>query len=150
MSTRALKHPEEDNLLSTYQTINLISQVSDQAVENFNRAIAPLGLTPNLARALLILEEPRLSKEIARELRCERSYITRITEELEKRGCITRSTGKDRRQKLICLTPAGAKKRQEIYASLRESGSPIHRLTPEERDSLMELLSKVLKDSPGR
>jgi len=66
---------------------------------------------------------------------------------LESRGLVRRSAGaRDRRVRVICLTPRGGVVRRRLLARLAEAPRGFSRLTPEEQRLLGALLRKALEE----
>ncbi|MFM2106402.1 MAG: hypothetical protein RL338_1434 [Chloroflexota bacterium] len=123
----------------------LLVQRAERAKVAFAEAIEPYGLPAHLARALLLLETPMPQFELAEQLTCDRSYVTGLADGLEERGLVTRSTGSDRRMKILVLTPSGEELRVRLAHAVAEH-SPVTRLTPEERGLLDALLARLAED----
>jgi DNA-binding MarR family transcriptional regulator len=106
---------------------------------------AEYGLKPPQFFALNALDEPAPMSSIANLLRCDRSAVTWITDRLEERGYVERrSDERDRRVKLLALTPEGQRVREEIRGRLATPPEPIARLSPAEQRTLRDLLRKAL------
>ena len=72
-------------------------------------------LHPGQAIALRLLDEPRSMGEMAEAMHCDNSNITGIVDRLEEREIVERRAAEhDRRVKLIALTPAGKRLREEL------------------------------------
>jgi DNA-binding MarR family transcriptional regulator len=116
-------------------------------------ALGELGLTMSTAYALWAIDpdEPAPTmKVMAQRLRCNASSLTFISDRLVKLGYITRTEDpSNRRFRVLGLTPAGEKARQEALDVLEES-CPLIRLTDVQQDDLMKLLGQTLiePDSP--
>ena len=82
-------------------------------------AIAELGLTPAVARALHELDpdRPLPARDLAERLRCDRSNVTALVDKLEQAGLVERRTDPaDRRQKTLVVTVAGRGVRDRVAA----------------------------------
>src|SRR5213592_5145299 len=65
--------------------------------------------------ALQTLEEPKPMGELAKQLSCDNSNVTWITDRLEERGLVTRTQAPhDRRVRLLVLTNKGRSLRETI------------------------------------
>src|SRR5919201_4348808 len=81
-----------------------------------------LGLAPQQAGALKALVEPVPMGDLAAALHCDSSNVTGIVDRLEERGLVRREPDpRDRRVKMLVLTPKGESMRQEIT---RRFGEP--------------------------
>lgn len=86
--------------------------------------------------------------ELAAGLQLTSGGMTNRLDRLEAAGLIRRTSAEhDRRAIVVSLTPEGARVADEAFsANLREQGELITGLTPEEREALAFLLSKLLVD----
>jgi DNA-binding MarR family transcriptional regulator len=81
------------------------------------RILAELGLTVNDSRALSTLESDagRTMRSLADEWSCDASTATWIVDRLEKKGFAERRPdATDRRLRMVFLTPAGVRMREEM------------------------------------
>ena len=69
-----------------------------------------------------MLTKPAPMRDLAERLACDQSYITNLADQVEDRGLVCRVPGDDRRVKLLQLTPAGEKLRDEISEAVAERG----------------------------
>jgi DNA-binding MarR family transcriptional regulator len=107
---------------------------------------AEYGLKPPQFFALDALDEPVPMSHIADVLRCDRSAVTWITDRLEERGYVERRADeRDRRVKLLALTPEGRRVREEIRRRLAVPPEPLARLSRSEQRELRDLLRKALE-----
>ena len=98
-------------------------------------------LAPAQMWALLALDPhtPKPMSELATKLRCDNSNVTGIAERLEARGLVERRPGeRDRRVKMLTVTPEGAALRDQVRERLS--------LPPEPLASLPEEVARVLRD----
>ena len=106
---------------------------------------AEYGLKPPQFFALNALDEPAPMSTIANMLRCDRSAVTWITDRLEERGYVERtSDAHDRRVKLLVLTDEGRRVREEIRARLATPPEALSNLSKTEQRTLRDLLRKAL------
>ena len=106
---------------------------------------AEYGLKPPQFFALNALDEPAPMSAIANMLRCDRSAVTWITDRLEERGYVERtSDARDRRVKLLVLTDEGRRVREEIRARLATPPEALSKLSSAEQRQLRDLLRKSL------
>ena len=79
--------------------------------------------------------------ELAKQLACDNSNVTWITDRLEERGLVERqSAPHDRRVRLLVLTAEGQRLRDEIATRLAEPPAPIAKLSREEVRVLRDVL----------
>src|ERR671916_2874614 len=84
--------------------------------------ISPAGL-----RGLLAIDpdQPRSMGDLARELNCDRSYVTAIVDDLERAGLAERRVApEDRRGKKDALTPPGGRGVQTVHGSPLKPPAP--------------------------
>ena len=116
-------------------------------------ALAPWELSPHHVRALRVVcagaggGETRLS-DVAAALRIAPRSATEVVDVLEARGLVERSpSALDRRAVVVRPTAEGERVRAAVERHRAEqSASFLGALTPEERDTLAELLRKVLDE----
>jgi DNA-binding MarR family transcriptional regulator len=125
----------------------MLVDIAEQAKADFAATVASFGLPVHLARAIVLLTTPAPMRDLAVQLDCDRSYITSLADQMEKRGLVTRVPGEDRRIKLLALTDAGRALRNQISAAVAERNMILRRLTDSERETLAPLLERLLDDS---
>lgn len=107
--------------------------------------IAALGLTPAAARALHELDpdRPLPARDLAEQLRCDRSNVTALVDKLEQAGLVQRRVDPaDRRQKTLVVTEAGRRMRQRVHEVMSDSRL-LTGLTTDELSTLRDLVWKV-------
>lgn len=124
---------------------NLFSVIKKQADSIFRKH----GLTGAQVGVLTRLSETagKPMNKLSQELWCDVSNITGVVERLEKQNLVWRSTHpEDRRINLIGLTSRG---RTALKDTLPEHEAAlierISRLSPEERQTLITLLTKLIQ-----
>ncbi|MFD4421657.1 MarR family winged helix-turn-helix transcriptional regulator [Agromyces sp. NPDC058484] len=137
----------EARLVESRRLSRMFFLVAERSKADFAAAVAPFGLPVPIARAILMLGEPRPMRELADRLACDPSYVTNIADTLEERGLAQRSPGEDRRVKLLRLTDEGAELRDRIADAVAEGATVSKRLTDAERAALAPLLERLL--APG-
>lgn len=101
-------------------------------------------LTPMHLGALRALADPTPMGVLADQLHCDRSHVTGVADELERRGAIERrSHPSDRRVTLLALTDAGAALRDEIEAALLARSPVAAALSEAQQRQLRGLLARV-------
>src|ERR671914_1339130 len=98
-----------------------------------------LGISQAGLRGLLAVDpdQPRSMGELARELNCDRSYVTAIVDDLERAGLAERRVApEDRRVKTIALTPAGGRALQTVRDSLMKPPAELAALTAAQQRTL--------------
>ena len=100
--------------------------------------------------ALQALEEPEPMGELAKQLSCDNSNVTWITDRLEERGLVTRTQAPhDRRVRLLVLTDEGRELRQEISERLAEPPPAISGLSRHEQRTLRDILARAIEHVTG-
>jgi DNA-binding MarR family transcriptional regulator len=123
---------------------------SDTTHEHLHSVCESLDLTPGLMKALLSMDpgEPKPMKALAKQWRCDASYVTALVDGLEERGLAERAAHPtDRRAKLIAMTAEGKRTKDLLVERLHEPPEAIYVLTVAEQRSLGALLAKVAEAS---
>jgi MarR family transcriptional regulator, organic hydroperoxide resistance regulator len=103
-------------------------------------------LSPPQVMALRLLdpEQPRPMSELADALHCDNSNVTGIVDRLEDRGLVERRlAARDRRVKMLAVTPKGAAIRARLARRLDEPPEPLARLSPEDQLVLRDILRRA-------
>ncbi|PWU55008.1 MarR family transcriptional regulator [Micromonospora globispora] len=107
--------------------------------------VAELGLTPAAARALHELDpdRPLPARDLAEQLRCDRSNVTALVDKLEQAGLVERRVDPtDRRQKTLVVTEVGRRMRDRVHQVMSDSRL-LGGLTTDELATLSQLVWKV-------
>ena len=113
--------------------------------------LAPIDLTPSqykIIKFLYIREgEPVRQVDIEHYYSMTNPAVTGILKNMEAKGWITREQNpEDSRSKLIRLTPMAMSRKEELYSYGDQiENALIHDLTEEEQDTLVRLLSKLMR-----
>ncbi len=113
--------------------------------------LAKLGLTPPQATALRLLAPDRSvpMKALAERLACDASTLTGIVDRLESRGLVERrSDSRDRRVKVLVLTPKGKSVRERALERMTDPPRALATLTPTNQRALRDLLRRINFDEP--
>ena len=106
-------------------------------------------LAPAQMFALKALEpgEPKAMSELACALRCDNSNVTGIVDRLEARGLVRRRpSDRDRRVKMLEVTPAGARLREQLHERLSRPPEVLAALSDEDARALRDVLARALSD----
>ncbi|MEA5055503.1 MAG: MarR family transcriptional regulator [Propionicimonas sp.] len=125
----------------------LLFQAMERARNDFGALAARHGVTPPMARVLLLLAEPVPMRGVARELGVDPSYVTGVADELERAGLVERTVGLDRRVKLLRATARGAEVRARLAESISREATVLTRLTEDERATLRLLAQRLLAEA---
>lgn len=105
-----------------------------------------LGISQAGLRGLLAIDpdQPRSMGELARELNCDRSYVTAIVDDLERAGLAERRVAAaDRRVKTIALTASGSKAIRTVQNVLMKPPAELSALTAAQQRTLARLVRKA-------
>jgi len=129
------------------QTWSLLQELVFSQRPRWMAVIREYDLIPPHWIALQALEEPRPMGELAKQLSCDNSNITWITDRLEERGLVTRTQAPhDRRVRLLVLTDEGSKLRQEISERLAEPPPAIAELSEDDQRTLRDILARAIEN----
>ena len=132
------------DLLSESRNLSeLLLSSSDLAKEIFAEISSGLEIPVSIARALCMLEKSESMSGLAIKLRCDKSYITPLTDQMEALGYVKRVPGPDRRTKMIELTIKGQITRDKLEKEIAKLSPMMNRLSKSERQALRLLLEKV-------
>ncbi|HUK36445.1 MAG TPA: MarR family transcriptional regulator [Vicinamibacterales bacterium] len=108
---------------------------------------ADLELSPAQCHVLHIIEPGQAVPmgQLANRLACDASNVTGLVDRLESRGLIRRRpSDRDRRIKVLQLTPAGLRVRDLLVERMSTPPPILDRLSPRERDVLVRILERLL------
>ena len=115
--------------------------------QHYSTTMGKLGISaPQFGTLLLIEGNPGVSQSaVAEALRFDRSTLVQIIDRLESRDLVVREvSAQDRRSHALRLTIEGAKLLAELKEiALQHEEDIAHRLSAEERATLMQLLERV-------
>jgi DNA-binding MarR family transcriptional regulator len=128
------------------ETWSLLQQLVFSNRPQWMAVIREYDLIPPHWIALQTLEEPKPMGELAKQLSCDNSNVTWITDRLEERGLVTRTQAEhDRRVRLLVLTDKGRKLREEIGARLAEPPPAIAGLSRDDQRALRDILARAVE-----
>lgn len=122
----------------------LVVRAGERAKADFAQVVMAHDVPPPLARAILLLGEPAPMGCLASQMSCDQSYVTRLADDLVKRGLVTRAPGDDRRVQVLSLTPAGIALKNELVEAVASDSTVVTALTPAEQEELRKLLTRIL------
>ena len=104
------------------------------------------GLTGMQGSLLLMLEHPTPMQTFKNLFNCDASNVTGLADGLQQKGYLERyESEKDRRTKMLRLTPKGEELRRSYARKLISENTPImSALDPDEQATLFNLFRKVL------
>src|SRR5437764_11785302 len=107
---------------------------------------AEFDLSPIQCHVLHLIEpgRPLPMSRLADTLSCDASNVTGLVDRLESRGLVRRQPSpRDRRVKVLQLTPAGARLRAQLLGQMAERSLPLARLSFQERRTLAKILEAL-------
>jgi MarR family transcriptional regulator, organic hydroperoxide resistance regulator len=149
---RAMLGPEDENVPdgSREDELNLcimdaLSQIVKRAAAFGQELAQGLGLSVSDLVGLHKLEEPMTMKELGQRMHCDPSFVSVVTNGLEKHGLARRETcERDRRIKHVTLTAEGASMRQRLEKEFATRTPWAEALDTGERECLLTLLRKMI------
>jgi DNA-binding MarR family transcriptional regulator len=114
---------------------------------------AEFDLSPVQCHVLHFIEpeRPVSMGRLAETLACDASNVTGLVDRLESRGLVVRRPSKDdRRVKVLHLTPAGARMREQLLRRVTERALPLSRLSVEDQRRLVKILEALVADTSRR
>ena len=149
---RAMLGPEGESVPdgSREDELNLcimdaLSQIVKRAAAFGQELAQGLGLSVSDLVGLHKLEEPMTMKELGQRMHCDPSFVTVVTNGLEKHGLARRETcERDRRIKHVTLTAEGASMRQRLEKEFATRTPWAKALDTGERECLLTLLRKMI------
>jgi DNA-binding MarR family transcriptional regulator len=114
-------------------------------------ALEALGLTPNDARALGMLDpmHGRTMRSLAEAWGCDASNATFVIDRLEQRGLVERQTvPDDRRVKLVVLTPEGVRTRTALIEAIYKPPPALVELPRASLEALRDAAAQLPRQSP--
>src|SRR5438093_4900824 len=128
-----------------HEAWSLLQRVVFSQRPRWMAVIREYDLVPPHWIALQTLDEPKPMGELAKQLACDSSNVTWITDRLEERGLVERRPAEhDRRVKLLVLTEKGRALRAELEERLSAPPPPIASLSQKDQRTLRDLLSRAV------
>ena len=104
-------------------------------------------LTPPQFVMLRLLDEPRPMSALCHDLYCDASNVTGMADRLSERGLLERRLDpKDRRVRLLALTPKGRRVRARLEREMVPDLPGLAALGDDDRRQLSRLLAAVLRE----
>ncbi|ELP62393.1 MarR family winged helix-turn-helix transcriptional regulator [Streptomyces turgidiscabies] len=131
----------------TMEVVELIGDVVARFHSEYEEAAAEHALTGAQVRLLSLLSrEPLPMRKLAQKLKCEPSNVTGIVDRLEARALVERRPDPaDRRVKVAAATDEGRRVARELREGLRFAREPLAGLSQGERESLRDLLRRMVE-----
>ena len=129
------------------EILDRILEIQRRMHAHFEETAEAFGLTPAQAHALHFFQDPKPMRAAAERMRCDASYITHLTDDLEALGLAERRPDPaDRRVKQVSLTEKGRAKHRELLEALKVSSPAFSDLDADERRQFLDLLRKMSVD----
>jgi MarR family transcriptional regulator, organic hydroperoxide resistance regulator len=106
-----------------------------------------LDLSPVQCHVLHLIEpeEPLPMGRLAATLGCDASNVTGLVDRLESRGLVERRpSDRDRRVKVVQLTPAGSRLRAQLLRRMTGGSCALSRLSPADQRALVRILETLV------
>jgi len=110
---------------------------------------AEFDLSPVQCHVLHLIEpgRPLPMSRLAETLSCDASNVTGLVDRLEARGLVRRLASlRDRRVKVLQLTPTGARLRAQLLRRMAGRSIPLSRLSVDQRRTLVHILEALVDD----
>jgi DNA-binding MarR family transcriptional regulator len=111
---------------------------------------AEFGLSPVQCHVLHLIEpgQPLPMSRLADTLSCEASNVTGLVDRLESRGLVQRQpSARDRRVKVLQLTPTGARLRTQLLKRMAGRSLPLSKLSLHQRRTLVRILEALVDEN---
>ena len=129
------------------EILDRILEIQRRMHAHFEETAQEFGLSSAQAHALHFFQRPKPMRAAAERMRCDASYITHLTDDLEALGLAERRPDPDdRRVKQVALTETGLAKHRELLEALKESNPAFSELDADERQTFLDLLRKLSVD----
>jgi len=110
---------------------------------------AEFGLSPVQCHVLHLIEpgRPMPMNRLAETLSCDASNVTGLVDRLESRGLVQRRpSARDRRVKVLDLTPTGLRLRARLLRRMTGRPLPLARLSEQEQRALVTILERLVDE----
>jgi DNA-binding MarR family transcriptional regulator len=126
----------------------LLHLMAERQHAHYAACAAEFGLTAAQAKVLMSLEPGQSlpMRTLAQRARSDPSNFTGLVDKLEARGALTREPDpSDRRVKMLALTAAGRRLREEFWDRLTVDPGPVAPLTAAQVRQLCDILAAALE-----
>ena len=141
--------PADSNKRSGEESLRLIAERLDVLSLQLGREFGPLSRSKRRALLLLANVPSMRVSDLAEQLGLTSAGATRMLDNLEAQGYVTRARNPlaDQREVYVALTETGREALAEANAVyVARISASVARLTPEERNTLAELLGAMLEE----
>jgi MarR family transcriptional regulator, organic hydroperoxide resistance regulator len=134
----------------TAEIANCFFELTGRIVGQAEQLAQGLGIPAPFIKALHTLECPMAMKELGKRMHCDPSFVTLLTDMLEKRGLARREPhAVDRRIKNVVLTEDGLDLKHKVEAEITARMPWNTALSEDERAQLLALIRKMLAAAPA-
>jgi DNA-binding MarR family transcriptional regulator len=134
---------EDDDAIAE-EIIGRLIGLAHRMEEHFHQATTGLGLSAPEGHALHRLESPAPMRAMAAALGCDASYVTLLTDRLERAGLVERRPDPaDRRVRNLALTETGRATRERLVATIHATSPALANLDAGDRLRFLALLRKL-------
>jgi len=116
--------------------------------EHLPSSCTEFDLSPAQCHVLHLIEpgRPMPMGRLADTLSCDASNVTGLVDRLEARGLLRRRPSvRDRRVKVLQLTPAGARVRAQVLRRMSGRSVPLSRLSLDQQRALVNILEVLVE-----
>jgi DNA-binding MarR family transcriptional regulator len=126
------------------ELVDALTELMHNAGEIANEVAPSFGVSTSDLLALFKLDDGLSMKELASRLACDASFVTVVTDALEKRGLVRREPNqRDRRVKNLRITPEGVAAKERLITEIGARMPWNTRLDDSERCCFLALLKKM-------
>ncbi len=134
-----------DEQSATWEVADRFFELMGRIIREGEALAQELGVPMPFVKVLHFLDCPLAMKELGRLMHCDASFVTLVTDMLEKRGLARREPHPaDRRIKNVVLTEDGLALKQKIETEITARMPWNQALTCDERSQLLALIRKML------
>jgi DNA-binding MarR family transcriptional regulator len=126
----------------------LLAELKDMAHRRWQRGLSDMGLTTVQANAIMEMANlpPGPMTRLASHLGVDPSWVTGLIDRLEERGDVARRPSlRDRRVKIVELTPGGRLTRESLYGLTYEPLASLLELPEDDLRELLRILGTAVK-----
>lgn len=127
-----------------------VRRASRVLTQIYDEAMRPFGLRSTQFTVLqaLSLTGAKIQGELAEFLSLDGTAMTRTMQLLRRRGWVTVTKGKDRRERWVTLSRSGREELARVQPAWQSAQKKVHRMLGEERWKSAFLLSTVVANLP--
>jgi DNA-binding MarR family transcriptional regulator len=144
MGSCRIPRPNDPSAAARAEVVELLFSYVEQLRVHFETIARKHDLTPVQAKLLLSLGDQVPMRRLADELCCDPSNITGVVDRLYERELLSRTEDpRDRRAKILQVTPSGRRLREAFVAELFDDVPGMAALSRTQVADLRRLLAKL-------